>query len=115
EPSGTAGGPARLAGPTGVKTRTHGTETFSPMSAMDEDLVGYLLDGLDAKERREVEALLEADPAARARLEALRQALEPLAADREDPLPPRGLAARTLARFAAGPCPELPRAPACGA
>src|SRR5262245_64610572 len=84
------------------------------MRAMDEDLVDYLLDGLDAKERREVEALLESDPGARARLEALRLALEPLAADRADPPPPRGLAARTLARVAACPCHELPRAPACG-
>jgi prepilin-type processing-associated H-X9-DG protein len=82
---------------------------------MDENLLGYLLGALDPDESRKVEALLEADPAARERLEALRQLLDPLAADSEDEDPPRGLTARTLARVAAGPCSDLPRAPACDA
>jgi prepilin-type processing-associated H-X9-DG protein len=77
---------------------------------MDENLVGYLLNALDADEHRAVEAHLEASPAARERLDALRHALEPLAADRADIEPPPDLARRTLARLAGDPC-DLPRAP----
>jgi prepilin-type processing-associated H-X9-DG protein len=78
---------------------------------MDENLVGYLLDALDPEERRKVEAYLDANPAARARLDALRQALEPLAADLGDDEPPPRLAARTLANLAGQSCGDLPRSP----
>ena len=78
---------------------------------MDENLLGYLLGALDPDDRRKVEAYLEAHPVARARLDALRQALEPLAADRGDPEPPPRLASRTLANLAGLSCGDLPRAP----
>ena len=78
---------------------------------MKENLVGYLLNALDPETHREVEASLRADPAARQELEALRQALEPLSADRAEPEPPPGLVVRTLGRVAEYCCQDLPRAP----
>jgi hypothetical protein len=78
---------------------------------MDEHLVGYLLKALDPATQREVEAYLLAQPEAARKLELLRQALQPLAADRETPLPPPGLRLRTLARIAEYRCRDLPRAP----
>jgi prepilin-type processing-associated H-X9-DG protein len=81
---------------------------------MDENLIGYLLGALSPDEHRKVQAYLEADPAARERLDALRQALEPLSADCGDPEPPPRLAARTLARLTGLSCGDLPRAPQTG-
>jgi hypothetical protein len=79
---------------------------------LDENLIGYLLDALDETTRAEVAARLEKDEEARWRLEQLRQALEPLAADRDQVEVPKGLAIRTLARVAELRCVELSRAPA---
>jgi hypothetical protein len=79
--------------------------------AMDEDLVGYVLDALDPDARQEVETRLEEQPQARARLERLRRVLEPLAADAEAGEPPAGLALSALARIAEYRCRRLPDAP----
>ncbi len=68
---------------------------------MDENLLGYLLNTLDRDAHRAVEADLRLRPEVRARLEDLRQKLAPLAADADEPEPPPGLAASTLARIAA--------------
>jgi prepilin-type processing-associated H-X9-DG protein len=78
---------------------------------MDENLVGYLLNALDPETQRQVEAHLAADPQAREKLEVLRRAIEPLAADRDNIEPPPGLAVRTLGRVAEFCCRDLPRAP----
>jgi len=78
---------------------------------MQENLVGYLLNSLDEDTHLEVEAYLREDPKARRQLELLRQALQPLEADREPPLPPPGLARRTLASVLQTPAKRLPRAP----
>jgi hypothetical protein len=79
---------------------------------MDENLVGYLLKALDPGEQLAVEARLRTHPEDRARLERLRQALEPLADDAEEPVPPPGLALAALARVAEHRCRPLPPAPA---
>jgi hypothetical protein len=76
---------------------------------MDENLVGYILKALDTETQREVESYLRAQPEAAKKLEQLRQALQPLAADREAPVPPAGLRIRTLARVAEYRCRDLPR------
>jgi hypothetical protein len=72
--------------------------------AMRDELVGYLLDALDEGEARRVETAL-ADPqrgaALRNDLDTLRQAIRPLAFDRESIDVPAGLAARTLQFVAA--------------
>ncbi|MCC6417753.1 MAG: hypothetical protein IT429_05840 [Gemmataceae bacterium] len=81
-------------------------------TTMDENLLGYLLNALDPADHQAVEAQLEADPAARQRLEVLRRALEPLAADRAQPEPPAGLVVRTLGHVAEHACRRLPHAPA---
>ncbi len=68
-------------------------------TAMRDELVGYLLDALDEGEARRVEAALadpEHGPALRHDLDTLRQAIRPLALDRESIDVPAGLAARTL-------------------
>jgi prepilin-type processing-associated H-X9-DG protein len=81
---------------------------------MDQDLVGYVLNTLDADEQRQVEDYLARSPEGRQRLELLRQTLEPLAVDSEPPPPPPGLVVRTIAKVAEY-CVrdrELPRAPA---
>lgn len=85
---------------------------------MDENLVGYLLQSLDADTHRQVEADLRTSPEARTRLETLRRFLEPLEADRDGD-PPADLALRTLAFIAHDRCrpspsairPSLPSAP----
>src|SRR5581483_8285319 len=82
-----------------------------PRTAMDENLVGYALNALDPDGQREVEAYLLTHPAARQRLEAVRQALQPLATDRDAIEPPDGLRIRTLARVAEYRRQELPAAP----
>jgi hypothetical protein len=79
--------------------------------ALDDNLIGYLLDGLDEETRAEVEAQLQSSPEARRRLNQLRLALEPLAADKDEVAPPAGLAVRTIARVAEYCCRELPHAP----
>src|SRR4051812_11990414 len=78
---------------------------------MNENLVGYLLDALAPDERREVESYLERTPEARRQMELLRQSLEPLAADKDEDEPPRGLWVRTLARVAEHRSRPLPAAP----
>lgn len=81
---------------------------------MDENLVGYLLNALEPEEQRELEKHLKDDPAAQQKLETLRRALEPLAADKEPPDPPSGLVFHTLARVAEYRCrpePEVTPAP----
>src|SRR5262245_21552488 len=78
---------------------------------MDENLLGYLLKSLDPAAHREVEAYLHANPEARRRVEALRQMLQPLAADRNNEAPPPGLRIRTLALIAQHQCRHLPYAP----
>lgn len=85
---------------------------------MDDLFIGYLLDALDERDRRQVETYLAQHPETREKLRHLRQALEPLAADKDAFAPPPLLAERTLARIAEHVCaPErhggaLPQAPA---
>jgi prepilin-type processing-associated H-X9-DG protein len=79
---------------------------------MEENLVGYLLNALDDEPQRQVEASLRESPELRAHLERLERALAPLAADRETPEPPPGLALSALARIAEYQCRKLPDAPA---
>jgi hypothetical protein len=67
---------------------------------MDEHLVGYLLKALDSDTERQVGDYLRASPEGRTRLELLRQALEPLEADKEEIDPPADLHLRTLRRIA---------------
>jgi len=81
------------------------------IEAMDENLIGYLLDALEEPDRRQVEAHLRNHPECRARLETLRRALAPLAVDSEAPAPPAGLPIRTLARIAEERARPLPKAP----
>jgi prepilin-type processing-associated H-X9-DG protein len=86
---------------------------------MDENLVGYLLHALDAETHSEVEAFLAREPEGRRRLELLRQALLPLAADKEAHAPPPDLIIRTLGLVAehcsrdpvVSAAPVLPRGP----
>jgi len=67
----------------------------------DDELIGYLLNALEADDRQVVEVCVRADPATAARLEQLRQALAPLALARQpEPTPRPGLATRTIARLA---------------
>jgi prepilin-type processing-associated H-X9-DG protein len=78
---------------------------------MNDDLVGFLLNALEPEQHRAVESYLAETPEARAKLETLRRALEPLGADRAEPEPPPGLVVRTLGRVAEYCCQDLPRAP----
>ncbi len=78
---------------------------------MDENLVGYLFGCLDEAGTRQVEAYLHASPEARQKLARLKQALSPLAADRDEVAPPPGLVGRTLASVAEYARDDLPRAP----
>lgn len=83
----------------------------------DEDLIGYALGLDDPDDRAAAEAYLAAHPAAVARLDRVRASLAPLAADRDDPAPPAGLAVRTVGRLARylveyDPGALAPRAPA---
>jgi hypothetical protein len=77
----------------------------------DDNLLGYLLNALDRTEQQEVEQHLRRRPAAEQDLELLKQALEPLALDREsaDYEPPPGLRLHTLARIAEFRCRERER------
>lgn len=67
---------------------------------MDDNLVGYLLGSLDEQTHKEVERCLATDADAARRLEVLRLALEPLAADAEPIAPAPGLVIRTLGKVA---------------
>jgi len=78
---------------------------------MDENLVGYLLNALEPEQQRELEQRLDENPATRQKLELLRRALEPLAADKDAPDAPAGLAYRTLARVAEYRCRPQADAP----
>lgn len=78
---------------------------------MNDQLVEYALNLLDEPDRRRVEARLADDPDYQSRLHLVRQALEPLEADREQPAPPPGLVASTIARVAEHICRPLPKAP----
>ncbi|HLN26867.1 MAG TPA: hypothetical protein VK395_03930 [Gemmataceae bacterium] len=78
---------------------------------MEENLLGYLLNALDPRERRDVESYLLSHPEARQRLEMIRQAIQPLAADQDAVEPPPGLRTRAIARVADYRCRPLPRAP----
>lgn len=85
------------------------------MTAMRQQLVGYLLDALDDTEARDLEAAL-ADPhdgvALRRELDLLRRAITPLGSDREQLSAPAGLATRTLAFVASQSRPAtLPMRP----
>src|SRR5262249_19132549 len=80
--------------------------------ALDENLIGYLLKALDDDTTAVVEAQLQSDAETRWRLEQLRSALEPLAADKRDGPLPSGLTVRTLARVAEHCCLHLSKAPA---
>lgn len=64
------------------------------MSAMREDLIGYLLHALEPAERAQVEAELGRDPELKRELDLLERSLLPLAADREGYASPLGLASR---------------------
>ncbi len=80
------------------------------MHPMDDNLVGYLLDALDAESRRAVDDYLHTHPEARARLDRLRRLLEPLEADDEPPAPPPHLLYATLTRVAEARARTLPLA-----
>jgi hypothetical protein len=66
----------------------------------NENLVGYLLKALDPADEHRTEEYLQSHPEAQVQVDLLRQAMEPLEADREDPAPPPTLRVRTLARLA---------------
>lgn len=79
---------------------------------MDENLVGYLLNALEPDEHRQVEEYVRTHPEAAAKLERLRQALAPLAADAEPAAPSSRLVMGTFALVAETVCvPRRPSAP----
>jgi hypothetical protein len=78
---------------------------------MDQNLIGYVLNCLDADEQLQVEQHLSHSPDERDQVERLRLALAPLAADVDDVEPPPGLAVRTIACVAEHHCRKLPPAP----
>src|SRR5438270_584026 len=80
------------------------------LTAMDDNLLGYLLNALDPDTHRDVSHYLHDHPEARTRLDRLRRALTPLEDDRDGIEPPHGLAERTVARVAEFRS-NLPRAP----
>lgn len=78
---------------------------------MDENLVGYLLNALDPDSHQQVETFLRGHPEAQRRLDALKQALAPLEADKEEVVPPAGLAFRAIAQAAEYRCRPLAEPP----
>lgn len=62
---------------------------------MRNDLLGYLLDALDDRERQRVVEALQRDPKLREELEDLRRSLNPLDSAADDGTPPEGLADQT--------------------
>lgn len=65
---------------------------------MDENLIGYALNALEADDHRRTEEYLRDHPEAKRKLELVRAALKPLEADRETINPPTGLVDRTMAK-----------------
>src|SRR5258707_6053855 len=84
---------------------------------MEENFIGYLLDALDDRTKRQVESHVAHHPEARDKLALLKQALEPLGADGVAEAPPKHLVERTLAKVAEHicdknrPADDLPQAP----
>lgn len=78
---------------------------------MDENLVGYVLNVLDPEVHAGVEERLRDRAEDQDKLEKVRLALAPLAADVEDEEPPPYLVVRTIARVAEHDCRKLPPAP----
>ncbi len=78
---------------------------------MHEDVLGYLLGALEPHEMRRVAEMLRTDPLARAELERIEKALQPLE-DSYEPVepPPADLVARTLAALPPLPGKEQPAA-----
>lgn len=64
---------------------------------MREDLLGFLLNALDADEQQRIENELARDPQLREELARLRRCLEPLESTWDETEPPAGLADRTCA------------------
>jgi hypothetical protein len=75
---------------------------------MQYDLIGYVLQCDDPEARRQFEERLHYDPELARQLELVRAGLSPLEADKEQPLPPSGLIARTIARVAECICQQNP-------
>ncbi|MBL8793257.1 MAG: hypothetical protein JNM56_05080 [Planctomycetia bacterium] len=71
---------------------------------MDENLVGYLLNSLDADSHQQVETYLRNHPEAQKKLDTLKLALVPLEADKEEIAPPPGLAYGAIAMAAEYRC-----------
>jgi len=71
---------------------------------MDQELLGYLLDSLDAETNEAVERHLETSADARRKLMALRKAIAPLTYDSDPPPPPQNLVFNTLRRIAEAEC-----------
>lgn len=67
---------------------------------IEQHLLGHLLNADDPNTCGDVERLVGCNPRSRRTLEALRAALAPLAADKEDEAPPPDLWLRTLSRVA---------------
>lgn len=66
---------------------------------MHDQLIGYLLEALEAEETVCLERILEVDIEARRNLDTLRTALEPLQGDRKHVEAPATLAVRTCQRI----------------
>ena len=66
---------------------------------MDDQLLRYAMNLMESAEVAQVEARLERDPEAVVQLEVVRHALEPLSADKPEPVPPVFLAANTIAKI----------------
>jgi len=77
---------------------------MNPNVPREEDLLGYVLNVLDADERRWVEAYLASRPDAEQTLACLRRALLPLACDRDEPTPHPDLCFNTLKKVVAYRC-----------
>lgn len=73
---------------------------------MTDELLGYLLKLDEPAERQRVEAWLRDHPKAAWQLETLQRLVEPLEADREPPVPPPDLVARTIGRVAEHICSQ---------
>jgi hypothetical protein len=78
---------------------------------MDENLVGYLLNALDADDHAAIEDRLRDHPEEQDHLDRLKLALAPLAADEGNEEPPPYLVVKTIARIAEHHCRKLPPAP----
>jgi hypothetical protein len=78
---------------------------------MEDQLVGYLLNALDADQKEQVESYLRQHPESEQKLELLRQAMQPLLLDSAGAEPPPGLADRTITHVAKHRYDKLPTAP----